>query len=241
MPSPIAEHFHKQNPWIQNMWKTGNPPTPSREKHPLSEVTSAPQSSQLKQPDTARVESSHSAKSRMTKQSSGDTTKSGLAISIREASPIDGEAGSPLDPPMPEYELQDRWSWTNSQAPPTPRMGYAPSIVSSRRSSLPRFHNITSWVRSQADRESNRIDEEQVRPSRTKALPSLKNKAWKPNLAPKPTRKLSKTKHQSKSSLSSAFKRQADSDIPTFKLPEPARLDDSRPRTAPAPRSSGRL
>ena len=240
MPSPIAEHFHKQNPWIQNMWKTGNPPTPTREKHPLSEVTSAPQSSQIKQPETARVASSYSAKSRMTKQSSGDTTKSGLAISIREAS-IEGEAGSPLDSPKPEYELQDRWSWTNSQAPPTPRMGYAPSIVSSRASGLPRFRNVTSWVRSQADHESNRVDEEQASPSRTKAIPSLKNKAWKPNLAPKPTRKLSKTNHRSKSSLSSSFKREADSDIPTFKLPEPARLDDLRTRTAPAPGSSGRL
>lgn len=45
---------------------------------------------------------------------------------------------------------QPRWSWTNSQAPATPRM-YVPTIASSRNSAT-RFRMAVNWVKTQGER-----------------------------------------------------------------------------------------
>ena len=158
------------------------------------------------------------SRSRMTQQSSGDTTKSGLAISIREASPDEGEADLPPDTPAIDGDPQGRWSWTNSQACPTPRM-YASSMRSSQ-SRLPRFRTVSSWVRTQSNRQEDQSHARQPPPaSPTKLMPILKNKASMPNLAPRPiTRKLSKM-HRRQSSSMSALTPAAGKTVPGPSIP----------------------
>ena len=68
-------------------------------------------------------------------------------------------AMSPLDSPPPADDLQNRWSWTNSQAPSTPRVRPASRRYSyASKSSAPRFRSVVSWARGQGER--IRIDEE---------------------------------------------------------------------------------
>ncbi|KAI6861653.1 hypothetical protein KC338_g6520, partial [Hortaea werneckii] len=95
-----------------------------------------------------------------------------------------------------------RWSWTNSQAPPTPRI-VAPNNRSSLSSSISKLRGIRSWVRGTTAASSSqqhqqagnhaegRIDEEQGgggRPgsSGSHHRPILKNQAAVPVLAPAP-------------------------------------------------------
>ena len=224
VPASVAERFHKEQPWMRSEWKTANPPTPTMDSHPLAQVM-ASSSPELKPPEMARVYTRQSERSRMNQNSSGDTTKSGLAISIGEASPNEREFGPPPETPQSPKDVQDRWSWTNSQAPPTPRFHAAPSLHSSL-SSLPRFKRVTSWVRGQAERQTHRIDEERPPPSRTISVPMLKNKASKPTLAPKPTRKLSKKKRP-ESSRSQSFQPSSETAGPV--PPTSARLAEQWP------------
>ena len=189
VPPLVADRFHKQNPWVQNMWKTSNPPTPTRKAHPLSQAVVPPDPEELERPEMARVYSSNSGKSAFTDHSMEDLQKPGPAISVRPATAVEDSPLAETVSPAPKARDEDRWSWTNSQAPPTPRM-YAASHRSSL-SSLPKFRTIKSWVRSQTERQSTSINA-QGPPTRAAPMPMLMNKASKPNLAPRPTRKLSK-------------------------------------------------
>ena len=111
-----------------------------------------------------------------------------FAVSAREELAHDEDVGRHLEDGKLPTNTKDRWSWTNSQAPATPRF-YAPSRRSSI-STLPRFRTIKSWVQGQAER--NPHVPKEVRPMTTQAM--LKNKASLPTLAPPPPvkKKLSK-------------------------------------------------
>ena len=192
IPQDVYRRFHKQNPWVQSTWQTEGSPRSPRDPRTTTQVTAMP-SSPLTQPEMTHVRSSHHQKSGLTQFPSNEASKSGLTISIREA-PHPRNEGEPTRDLPETPQDQDRWSWTNSQAPPTPKK-YAPSLHSSL-SSLPRHKRVKSWVRGQAERNSarqaDRIEEERVLPSRTSAVPPLKSKAPKPTVAQKPVRKLSK-------------------------------------------------
>ena len=222
------ERFDRDHPWTQNAWKTQNPPTPTS---PLVNVRRAP-SPPLKHLGTTRVYSSHTMESRMAKNNSEDTTKSGgVAIGVQgapnELSPTESVFSLPLKPPEPPQK--DRWSWTNADAPPTPRLA-APSIGKSSFSSLPRFRSVASWVRGQAARQGLRTEEPPLPSSQEGSMPILKNKASKPNLLPgPPTRKLSKNKRND-SSINAARPSIDDTGIAT---PTPAKLNHKRPPSPP--------
>ncbi|CAK4032101.1 Hypothetical predicted protein [Lecanosticta acicola] len=102
----------------------------------------------------------------------------------------------------PSHTRDDRWSWTNSQAPSTPRIA-APN----RRSSLAstRIRNVASWVRNQG-----RPSDEAKIVKGKKSKPLLKNQAVKPVLAPQAEshvkRSKSSGKHRRVGSLSMIFK-----------------------------------
>ena len=187
------DRSHNDHPWAHDAWKTQNPPTPTNDSHPLAQVVNAPPSPPLKQLGTTRTHSSQTMENRLTKNKSEDTTKSGPAIAEEQASPTESVFGLPPEPP--ETQHKDRWSWTNADAPPTPRIA-APSIGKSSLSSLPKFRNVASWVRVQAARQSRRTEDAPPLPSsQGSSMPILKNKASKPNLFPgPPARKLSKNR-----------------------------------------------
>lgn len=190
VPSAVAQRFYAQNPWVHDVWKPGDPPTPTIPKHPLSQVTAA-EAPLPKLPEMVRVYSSHGMREEAPPLPSTSSGKPDPAVSVSPAEE-DKEDGS-LESAGGKDQAE-RWSWTNSQAPPTPRM-YAPNRASlhSSLSSAPRFRKVKSWVRHQSVRHAGRIDEERASHGRTTStIPILKNKASKPNLAPRPTRKLSK-------------------------------------------------
>lgn len=105
------------------------------------------------------------------------------------------------DPPQPSPSGGDRWSWTNSQAPSTPRIA-APNNRSSLSST--RIRNVASWVRNQG-RASNQ--DTKLPTTKEKSKPLLKNQAVKPVLAPQPnSRKGSKSSGKRVGSLSTILK-----------------------------------
>lgn len=68
-------------------------------------------------------------------------------------------AMSPLESPPLVDDVDNRWSWTNSQAPSTPRVRPASRRYSyASKHSAPRFRTVVSWARGQGER--IRIDEE---------------------------------------------------------------------------------
>ncbi|KAK5113726.1 hypothetical protein LTR85_010743 [Meristemomyces frigidus] len=191
VPPQVAYNFHAQNPYVKSVWKTtdapSEPKTPTRAGRSFL-VDASPPPQHLSEPDRARrAMNRQSARSHISEQSSGETIKPGAAISIREEAPESVDA-TPPDTPNSQQDLKDRWSWTNSQAPTTPRM-YAPSLRSSI-SSLPRFRSIKSWVRGQSDRI---VEEERPITSQATKKAVLRNKASLPTLAPPINRRLSKS------------------------------------------------
>ncbi|KAK4894415.1 hypothetical protein LTR27_007299 [Elasticomyces elasticus] len=198
IPSKIAQKFHSQNPYVKDSWKPAHPPSPLRAAHPSQNTTAIqnPAKAHLA-PDAAHWQSS------MAQRPRAEHTKSWLRLSVEEEGPLSDDDASPPTPRKASASIelpQDRWSWTNSQAPATPR--YRSSMRSSI-SSLPRFRNIKSWARGQGER----IDEERppVPPVQDVKRSNLKNKAAMPRLAPPPKRKPSKTdaEHARIGSLSS--------------------------------------
>ncbi|KAK0318295.1 hypothetical protein LTR91_010175 [Friedmanniomyces endolithicus] len=193
LPREVTQKFHLQNPYVRNLWKTAHPTsvpgTPLRETHSAMEDETAP----VRKPEKARFASYRlSGRSFVTQQSIAETAKSSPKSSFTER-PLSKASAVPPTPPDTPYSrrnLRDHWSWTNSQAPATPRM-YAPSSRSSI-STLPRFRNVTSWVRGQ----NHRVDK--VQPAAElprEKRPILKNKASLPRLAPPPvTRKLTRAR-----------------------------------------------
>ncbi|KAK0342399.1 hypothetical protein LTR02_015621 [Friedmanniomyces endolithicus] len=193
LPREVTQKSHLQNPYLRNLWKTAHPPsvpgTPLRETHSAMEDETVP----VRKPEKARFASYRlSGRSFVTQQSIAETAKSSPESSVTER-PLSNASVVPPTPPDTPYSrrnLRDHWSWTNSQAPATPRM-YAPSSRSSI-STLPRFRNVTSWVRGQNHRVEN--IRPAVEPPREKK-PILKNKASLPKLAPPPVkRKLTKSR-----------------------------------------------
>ena len=232
VPSAVAQRFHKENPWIQTAWKSENPPTPTKESHPLDPVMPSPPSPSLKQLGMVRVYSSQSGLNHKTKNDSQDTTKSGPAVTIAKTAGQSSPTGSIFDFPAESVkaQAQHRWSWTNSQAPPTPKLTASSRSRRSSLSSLPKYKRVKSWVRGQANRQGIRIDEEPLPSPRRGSVPVLKNKASKPNLAPKaPTRKLSKRKKSDGGSSFNALRPYPD--ISGITAPASAKLADHRPRT----------
>lgn len=194
-PQDVSQRFHALNPYVKNQWQTKIPPatpsTPLREGHSflIDASPSRSTSEQPRAPQTAQIPTKalNSQQSPFPHEASSTdpTAKLGLSISIRETPSTTNsttpETPSSLKSPLPN---NDRWSWTNSQAPPTPRM-YAPSLRSSI-SSMSKFRTIRSWVRGQS--EQQRIDEERPPSSsagKKKAM-LLKNQASVPVLAPPP-------------------------------------------------------
>ncbi|KAK3648535.1 hypothetical protein LTR56_007358 [Elasticomyces elasticus] len=199
IPPKIAQKFHSQNPYVKDSWKTAHPPSPLRDaqsSRPDDTAIRNPAKAHLA-PDTVNWHSS------MAQRPRAEHTKSWLRLSVEEEGPLSDDDASPPSPHKASASIelpQDRWSWTNSQAPATPR--YRSSMRSSI-SSLPRFRNIKSWARGQGER----IDEERppVPPVQDVKRSNLKNKAAMPKLAPPPKRKPSKTdaEHARIGSLSS--------------------------------------
>lgn len=202
--SPTARSFRRSSNLSPN-WKSANPPTPTRSGHPLSYVAPAPPAS-VSSPEMAHVRStSHTERIKIKRAGSeGDNGKSFSTVSAREVpSSSDTEAQESKtmpDSPSSDKEIADdgRWSWTNSQAPATPRMRTRSptrrlSKQSSSSASVRSLRKIHSWIKPQNDRT---IPEEQpTRRAPKPKLPPLKNKASKPVLAPindaKPPRQMS--------------------------------------------------
>ncbi|EMC98051.1 hypothetical protein BAUCODRAFT_120958 [Baudoinia panamericana UAMH 10762] len=151
---------------------TSDPTTCDNTRHAVTKSTTASET-HLRKPERV-LTGFDRGRSKVQTSSSKDTTKSDFRVGIRESN-VDLANGER------DIVSPDRWSWTNSQAPPTPRV-YAPSLHSSI-SSLSRFLGVRSWVRSRPWR----IDEEcPPLPKPTIAKwPSLKNKASFPVLAPR--------------------------------------------------------
>ncbi|KAI7247649.1 hypothetical protein KC343_g437 [Hortaea werneckii] len=209
-PAEATQRFHNLNPYVKNQWQTkypvaSEPVTPVREGHSFL-IDASPEPSTrrgseppAKDPQNVRVQikrksdaGSHTAPS----------SKAGLTVSVNEASPSSTRQTDQMSLKTPrtydtqasfDHDNDDRWSWTNSQAPPTPRI-VAPNNRSSLSSSISKLRGIRSWVRGtpQAD---GRIDEEQGgggggvdRPgsSGSHHRPILKNQAAVPVLAPAP-------------------------------------------------------
>jgi hypothetical protein len=227
------ERFDRDHPWEQNAWKTQNPPTPTNERHPLAKVMNAPPSPQLKQLGMTRVYSSQTMEHCMAKNTPEDTTKSGVAVAVQatsyEASPTESVFDLSHKTPKPPHKA--RWSWTNADAPSTPRIA-APSIGKSSVSSLPKFRRVASWVRVQAVRQGISTEEPPLPSSQGSAFPILKNKASKPNLFPgPPTRKLSKNKRPDSSS--NALRPSLDNTGVT--APAPVKLNHKQPSALHGP------
>jgi hypothetical protein len=229
LPPFVAKRFHNQNPYIKDTWKTASAPelpqTPRASTSFLLDGTPP-----RKVPESAEGSNGRTSRAHTAAQNSRDTTKS-MRISIREAlvpsttaaSTKAAEEPTPPGSPSSQRNLDERWSWTNSNAPPTPR--YAPSLRSSI-SSFTRFRSIKSWTRGQ----SERIEEEAPPVSTTTKRLVLKNQASKPKLAP-PSVAMPPKPHGRVGSLSSVFRQH-----PGTRLPNPGsptRLEEQRPRTAP--------
>ena len=207
----------------QDAWKTGNPPTPVITTFPRSTLI-RPAFSQLKPPLIGLAVSRHSSlQSRPTGVSSYRTAQSEFAESIaEEPSVADGELGSIPRSPSSQQNLQERWSWTNSQAPPAPRM-YARSGASSI-STMFTFRTVNSWIRGQIERRRRgELDDPPPLP-RTR-LPVFKNKASKPTLAPAPIRKLSKRQAGPSNKFSPTEREQHGFQASPVAEPEPAVLE----------------
>ncbi|KAK3680009.1 hypothetical protein LTR78_000386 [Recurvomyces mirabilis] len=180
--SKAARKLARQSASNPSAWKSAHPPTapqtPLREVHGRSFLFDAsPPQSVVSKPERARVIEPQQAPPK------SSTRNSGPIVSIRRSTKTDDlEAGHATPPESPRSQhstqlLKERWSWTNSQAPTTPRL--AALSMRSSVGSLPGFRSIRSWVRGQNSRMAEK------RPPMPKPrMPALKNKASIPKLAP---------------------------------------------------------
>ena len=198
--APTGRPKHKR---IESGWKDPNlpPATPTKDvdrTHRSTFLFDASPATKPRVPEKAHVSvrplSQLSHSSSITKLPSVATT----SISTDHAS----RAMSPLDSPPMVDDVENRWSWTNSQAPSTPRVRPASRRYSyASKSSAPRFRSVVSWARGQGER--IRIDEEappllptkEPQPTSTPILQAVpKNKrafkdAVPPNLSGKKSQK----------------------------------------------------
>ncbi|KAK5119013.1 hypothetical protein LTR62_000224 [Meristemomyces frigidus] len=173
----------RPSPLSLNAWKNANPPTapatPIREAHTKSFLFDA-------SPTVVQVDGSFISNAMEGQQNKAleMSSKSVPMVCVKQTAVNDLEGGDSDAPGSPRSQhskkrLNERWSWTNSQAPPTPRLA-APSVRSSI-GSLPRFKRIRSWARTQ----QARVEEERL-PNLKPRMPKLKNKASVPKLGPAP-------------------------------------------------------
>ncbi|RMY49820.1 hypothetical protein D0865_07268 [Hortaea werneckii] len=212
-PAEATQRFHALNPYVKNQWQTAypvpsEPITPIREGHTFlidaSPEPSTRRGSEPKNSQNVRVEIKRKSD---TESRTAPSSKAGLTVSVNEAqSPSSTREADQISLKTPktldtQASYDDRWSWTNSQAPPTPRI-YAPNNRSSLSSSISKLRGIRSWVRGTTHGHNadgrRRIDEEQGggggggedhgRPSSSgsHSRPILKNQAAVPVLAPAP-------------------------------------------------------
>lgn len=133
------------------------------------------------------------------------SNKDGFSMAVESAASTD-DCTSPLGTPPALNDGPDRWSWTNSQAPSTPRLlpGSRRTSVASTKYGGSRYRSVTSWARGQGERLA--IDEENPPllalpplPSELASKNSTKEKR-KPDLTikiePKPSKKLSKKENK---------------------------------------------
>ncbi|KXL42902.1 hypothetical protein M433DRAFT_145536 [Acidomyces richmondensis BFW] len=213
VPSGIAKRFHQQNPYIKNDWKSINPPLtprtpPAKAQTFLNDASPSPPKVDIQLPEPTLI-GRRQSRNRLRKHNSTATLKKTMSISVQPSSPTSKEEDllSPPDSPTSQRALGERWSWTNSNAPPTPR--HAPSLRSSI-STISRMRNFKTWARGK----SERIPEE-VRPitsATTKRL-VLKNQAMKPHLAPTASSSATSHPHDSLGSLSPVFGKQASATV----------------------------
>ncbi|KAH9834290.1 hypothetical protein Tdes44962_MAKER08669 [Teratosphaeria destructans] len=235
VPPEVAKRYHPQSPWVKSSWMTRSaapkqPVTPTRdcdtETSFLMDASPPRCDSRLQTLEMARTNDSVVTPSSATRHAPGSVPR-GMRVlvtgpsagSAREG----GDFASTPASPGSRQDMPDRWSWTNSNAPPTPR--YAPSLRSSI-SSLPRFRTIKSWVLGQ----SARVIPEHPPPERpgtsaSTRKPLLKNQASIPSLAPLAA--TSFTGHGRVGSISSIFQPNSGSTETTLGSPGPTH--DFRP------------
>ncbi|KAI7471837.1 hypothetical protein KC351_g11956 [Hortaea werneckii] len=226
-PAESTQRFHDLNPYVKNHWQTkypvtSEPITPIREGHSfLIDASPEPSTRRGSEPakdaQNVRVQiqrkSDNDAGSHTAAAAAAPASKAGLTVSVNETFPSSTPDIDQLSLKTPrtmdthassfDNDPDDRWSWTNSQAPPTPRIVAPNNYRSSLSSStISRLRGIRSWVRGtttttqQGHHADARIDEEQGvgggggggRPgsSGSHHRPILKNQAAVPVLAPAP-------------------------------------------------------
>ncbi|KAK6431754.1 hypothetical protein LTR95_012084 [Oleoguttula sp. CCFEE 5521] len=218
VPPDVLSRFHTQHAYIQDTWKTSArlgpydapsqtqappPPPPPCKEHTgrtnrqtfLLPASPAPSKRKLAKAAELPLHSPDSA-SHLIRNDSTRALESTPQVSV-EATQPELLTSLPMTPPA--AAVLDRFSWTNTQAPSTPRASVAPSSFSPRsgrtgRSSVPRFRTVVSWVRGQNERSRGGVEagpraglgdsktrgEVPGRPS----MNELKNHAVKPILAP---------------------------------------------------------
>ncbi|KAF2767740.1 hypothetical protein EJ03DRAFT_142502 [Teratosphaeria nubilosa] len=193
IPPEVAKRCHEQSPWVKSAWMTRSaapqqPAVPTRERDAdtsfLMDASPPRRDSRLPTLEIARTDDSIGSTSSPIRYALGGGPR-GMRVLLREPSARlareAGDFGSMPASPGSRQDMQNRWSWTNSNAPPTPR--YAPSLRSSM-SSLPRFRTIKSWVLGQSARVIPEHPPERPGTSASTRIPLLKNQASIPSLAP---------------------------------------------------------
>lgn len=201
--APSGPNGRTKHRRIQSDWKDPNaPPTTPTKPLPLPPtflLDASPKTKPPKTPEKAHV--SVRPMSQVSRKSSMRKQPSAIARASVTTSKAPYTCNSPLLSPPALEDVNDRWSWTNSQAPSTPRLN-----PESRRGSLaskysvPRFRSVVSWALGQGER--IRIDEEApplLTPTTLQPVPANK-RAFKDSAPPDLSRKAtSKSKSTVKS------------------------------------------
>lgn len=162
LPLPVTQRLNSRDAYYQSHWKSGTKSTVQPNIVP-SFLLDSPLESPTK-PQLVQVK---------------EASRSELSLPIQRLPEI-------LDNKASQRDLTDRWSWTNSQAPSTPRW-CCESMASQQ--SRPKFHNVHSWI----DNQRECIDEDQV------SLTSM------PPILPLREQRSAKAKHTRKTTSASLF------------------------------------
>ncbi|KAF2168223.1 hypothetical protein M409DRAFT_21664 [Zasmidium cellare ATCC 36951] len=211
MPSSLRKEWRVEEPVDRPSSRPKTPKTPTKQEGRSFLKDATPPSKQvLHEPEQAHVPLNRvSTLSLPLMRHSVQPQPPTQNDTIEEHDQRQLESMSPPHSPDSQLDLHQRWSWTNSQAPSTPR------IKPPTRTSLTslRLGSVASWVKSQRNDE-----DEKQRQAHKRGLsrPLLKNQAIRPVLAPAPpSKKLSKKgKHGRVGSLSSIFKPNPNSLVP---------------------------
>jgi len=187
-----AKEGRSKHKRIQSGWRDPDAPptTPTKPlpRPPTFLLDASPRSKPPQTPEKAHV--SVRPMSQVSRKSSTRKQPSTVARASMATSKAPYTCQSPLLSPPALEDGIDRWSWTNSQAPSTPRLN-----PESRRGSLaskysvPRFRSVVSWALGQGER--IRIDEEApplLTPTTLQPVPANK-RAFKDSTPPDLNRK----------------------------------------------------